>query len=86
MFRAAQRAMLAPCHAARSMPIKPLSRLPLSPTGSKARRDDDIHPVNPAPSTFRPGDMSVEELIAWAWEHRRADILAKFGIYVGFNP
>jgi len=27
--------------------------------------------------------MSVEDLIAW--EHRRADILAKFGIYVGFD-
>jgi hypothetical protein len=29
--------------------------------------------------------MSVEELIAWAWENRRSDILARFGIYVTFG-
>jgi hypothetical protein len=32
-----------------------------------------------------PSGMSVEDLIAWAWKYRRADILAKFGIYVTFN-
>lgn len=30
-------------------------------------------------------NSSVDELIAWAWENRRADILALFGIYVSFN-
>jgi len=30
-------------------------------------------------------DSSVDEIIAWAWEHHRADILAMFGIYVSFN-
>jgi len=35
---------------------------------------------------LRPKDnSSVDELIAWAWEHRRADILALFGIHVSFN-
>lgn len=29
--------------------------------------------------------MTVEELIAWAWENRRSDILAQFGIYVTFG-
>jgi len=30
--------------------------------------------------------MSREELIAWAWEQSRYDILAQFGIYVGPDP
>lgn len=29
--------------------------------------------------------MTVEELIAWAWENRRSDILTQFGIYVVFD-
>lgn len=62
------------------------SRLPVSSDAVRQRsNDDDIHPENPQPVTFQPGDMSVEELIAGAWEHRRADILARFGIYVSFG-
>ena len=30
-------------------------------------------------------EFSIDELIAWAWERRRADILAEFGIYVSFD-
>lgn len=29
--------------------------------------------------------MTIEELIAWAWENRRSDILPQFGIYVTFE-
>lgn len=29
--------------------------------------------------------MAIDELIAWAWENRRADILAQFGICVTFD-
>jgi hypothetical protein len=29
--------------------------------------------------------MTIEELIAWAWENRRSDILAQFGVYVNFG-
>lgn len=76
--------MLTPCRAPRPAPLTPLSRLPLSSgTVRRGHDDDDIHPENPKPSAFPMEEMSVEELVDWAWEHRRADILAKFGIYVG---
>jgi hypothetical protein len=29
--------------------------------------------------------MTSEELIGWAWENQRADVLAQFGIYVRFE-
>ncbi|MFZ0501157.1 MAG: hypothetical protein WAM52_18635 [Steroidobacteraceae bacterium] len=29
--------------------------------------------------------ITIEELIAWARENRRADILAQFGIYLSFG-
>lgn len=37
----------------------------------------------PAPQPYRP--TWYERLIAWAWENRRADILARFGIHVSFD-
>jgi hypothetical protein len=46
-------------------------------------RADARHPAARRP--VAPRGMSVEELIAWAWENRRADILAQFGIYVSFG-
>jgi hypothetical protein len=33
----------------------------------------------------RRRDFLIDDLIAWAWENRRADILAQFGIYVTFG-
>lgn len=46
-----------------------------------------LAPVRPARQPLRPPrpEMSIEELIAWAWEHGRSDILAQFGIYVTFD-
>jgi hypothetical protein len=43
---------------------------------------DDQQPEAPI---FVSQPMSREELIAWAWENQRADILALFGIYVTFD-
>jgi len=35
---------------------------------------------------IHPSEMSSEELLAWAWENGRADILALFGVFVDFEP
>ena len=49
-----------------------------------------LAPVRPS-RRWRPflvtpkSGMSIEELIAWAWKNRRADILAEFGIHVTFD-
>lgn len=48
--------------------------------GRQEERDEpDLH------LPTRPRNSSIDEIIAWAWEHRRADVLAMFGIYVSFN-
>ena len=35
---------------------------------------------------FRRPEWETAELIAWAWENNRYDILAQFGIFVDFEP
>ena len=61
-----------------------LSRMLMSRPPRRQRRDDDITGQNPPPAS-RKWNQSIEELIAWAWDNRRADILEQFGIYVSFG-
>jgi hypothetical protein len=37
------------------------------------------------PARYGPVGMTIEELIAWAWENQRSDILAQLGIHVSFD-
>lgn len=50
----------------------------------KRRKDENI--PNSEKMTFRRPEWESMELLAWAWENGRADILAEFGIYVDFEP
>ena len=53
------------------------------------RRPQRLHQAAATPRAAQvpsaPSGMSVDELIASAWKNRRADILARFGIYVTFD-
>ena len=51
----------------------------------KRRHSADREGHNSPIPIFPRGEMAIDELIAWAWENRRADILAQFGICVTFD-
>jgi len=83
-FKAAQRSVAIPMRAARPMCV---ASIPRRFSIFAPKHPPNATPVEPTPMpvlTERHG-MSVEELIAWAWENRRSDILARFGIYVSFG-
>jgi hypothetical protein len=74
------------CAVVRSRGAKRLcaSRARLLLSGApRSRRGDESRQL-PAP-TFHERGMTIDELIVWAWEHRRWDSLAEFGIYVTFD-
>jgi Relaxase/Mobilisation nuclease domain len=50
------------------------------------RRGHARNALPAAPLVLINPQMSREELIAWAWENSRYDILAQFGIYVSPDP
>ena len=79
LFRLAQRILLLSPAAALSKPV-PASRPFRTYRRTSARRMYALRR-----RVWSPRGMSVEELIAWAWENRRSDILARFGIYVSFG-
>jgi len=54
---------------------------PINRTGKK--RDVNIPDSEKMP--FRRPEWEYNELLIWAWEHGRADILAQFGIFVNFE-
>ena len=58
-------------------------RVPM-PRPLRRRRDRQKDKHREPPVLINP-QMSREELIAWAWENNRFDILAQFGIYVSFE-
>jgi len=85
-FRAAQRALLVPGRRpSRSSIARSLTRILTSGASSRGldRTYREGHAL-PTPA-FPRREASIDELIAWAWENRRADILAQFGIYVTFD-
>jgi hypothetical protein len=48
------------------------------PRPARATRPELNEPEKPNPRSMF---MSLEELIAWAWQNRRDDILAQLGIF-----
>ena len=85
MFKVAQRTMLMPPRPGRSWLVQSAyTRLPYMP---RVRRTHDTYrdARNSEVPVVVNSQMSREELIAWAWENRRSDILAQFGIYVSFD-
>ena|ERR1700733_8109877 len=79
LFRLAQRILLLSPAAALSKPVP-------APRPFRTYRRASARRMYALPRrVWSPRGMSVEELIAWAWENRRSDILARFGIYVSFG-
>lgn len=91
-FRDAARALLAPMSSFRPirdtwpshMSFATLVQMLLS-MAARIRRESDGSMRVPQMGFLPKEESSIEELIAWAWENRRADILARYGIYVGFD-
>lgn len=83
-----QRRMLTPAHQAvrlASTRIKNARPMPSRPSMPfRSRHDMAKGQQSTAPVVLNP-QMSRKELIAWAWENGRSDILALFGIYVSFD-
>jgi hypothetical protein len=69
---------------------KSIPTIPTIPTESsnlRGREGDaksDISDSKQMP--FHHQQMDSLQLLAWAWEHHRADILAQFGINIDFEP
>ena len=86
MFKVAQRTMLMPPRPGRSWLVQSAyARLPFAPMRKRRRHDADRDVRNSEVPVVVNSQMSREELIAWAWENQRSDILAQFGIYVSFD-
>jgi len=71
-------------------PLRPMSPKPEVPntqanTLKNKYKKLGVNKLDPEKIPFRRPDLEASELLAWAWENQRADILAQFGVYVDFG-
>ncbi|MGB4102266.1 MAG: relaxase/mobilization nuclease domain-containing protein [Alphaproteobacteria bacterium] len=68
-----------------AVPPKPMPQPVARPAPQKnGKRDQNIPDSEKLP--FRRSEWETAELIAWAWENNRYDILAQFGFFVDLEP
>jgi hypothetical protein len=68
-----------------AVPPKPTPQTVARPTPQKNGKPSQNIPDSEK-MPFRRPERETAELIAWAWRNQRYDILAQFGIFVGFEP
>jgi hypothetical protein len=68
-----------------AVPLKPTPQTVARPASLKNGKPEQNIPDSEK-MPFRRPEWETAELIAWAWENQRYDILAQFGIFVGFEP
>jgi hypothetical protein len=57
---------------------------PMRPTKRKRRKGYE-YTFDSEKIPFHRQEWTAAEIIAWAWENGRADVLAQFGIFVDFD-
>ncbi len=68
-----------------AFPSKSASQTTVRPT-SQTRQKGRQNIPDSEKMPFRRPEWETAELIAWAWENKRYDILAQFGIYLDLEP